>query len=543
MVQYQIDDLTLNLQLGTLYRENEEIALPQLSYRMLCELVQRAPAIVSQNDLMSLVWGELVVSDETLKQRIKLLRQAIADTPQSPKYIASVRGRGYRCIADVSKQIIRNKVHHDSINLRLSDRLPVTFMQSSEEYWRMVALFFLLVFSVFATIAALNYFLPSNKSLSPQQNKTITVTNQAQTAYEKGRIFYLRYQPLDNEMAIKSYLRATQLSPGYAMAYAGLADAYSQGIFQFSADPSWQKKALEAAYDAIMLNDQLAQSYKSLGTAHYVNGHISQSLSANLKAVELDAEFVEAQANLGYTYSERGQLKNALERHNRVYQLEASHQVNWFHIALTTQRLGLFDRAQPWYQKILEAQPNYHLATFHYSRLLLQQDSLESALDLLGSAEKRSPDSLNVLKGLADIHLLTNQSAKAKPWIHKFKLLSSGENLQYAQLLSILANEKLDRLNLQVWYDKHANDYNERPFSNVQLAIAATNLGNIDTAFRHLTQAIDLGWLDSYYIHHFEYFEPLQQHAKFDRIIQLLERRRQSESALALEVRAALPTP
>lgn len=525
---YQIDDLTLNTKLGTVRQNDEELAIPQLSYTLLCVLVQRAPAIVSQDDLMSLVWGEQVVSDETLKQRIKLLRQVLNDTPQTPKYIESVRGRGYRCVANISKKIIKEPPPHDSINLRLNDRLPVSFLQSSEQYWRLVSIFFLLIFTVFSTVVALNYQTTAKQPTLLSTNPQTEVSPQAKAAYQKGRVFYLRYQSLDNDMAIKSYLAAIEMAPSYAMAFAGLADAYSQGVFQFSADESWQKKALEAAYDAIMLNDQLAQSYKSLGTAHYVNGHISQSLSANLKAATLDPTYLEAHANLGYIYSERGQLKDALEQHDIVYKLDANNHVNWFHIALTASRLGDSKKAQSWYKKVLDSRPFYHLATFHYSRLLLQQGQTDAANQLLNTAERRSPDSVNVLKGLTDRYLLNDQISKAKPWIHKLKLLSSGENRQYANLLSLLTSETSDKSQLQNWYDKHANDYNERPFSNIQLAIAATELGNIDMAFRHLTQSIELGWLEEHYIRKLVFFKPLQQHYKFARVLALLERKRLS---------------
>jgi tetratricopeptide (TPR) repeat protein len=353
-----------------------------------------------------------------------------------------------------------------------------------------------------------------------------SISPQAIAAYQKGRVFYLRYQSLDNDMAIKSYLAAIEMAPGYALVFAGLADAYSQGVFQFSANESWQKKTLEAAYDAIMLDDQLAQSYKSLGTAHYVNGHVSQSLSANLKAAKLDPNYLEAQANIGYIYSERGQLKQAIEQHDKVYKLNPNNHVNWFHIALTTARLGDSNKAEVWYKKILNTRPSYHLATFNYSRLLLQQDKTGAARQLLHTAERRSPDSVNVLRGLTDLHLLNDQISQAKPWIHKLKLLSSGENRQYAELLSLLTSETANTPQLQLWYDKHANNYNERPFSNIQLAIAATGLGNIDMAFRHLTQAIELGWLDEHYIRQLVFFKPLHQASKFGRVIQLLERKR-----------------
>lgn len=57
--------------------------------------------MVSKDDLIAQVWGDVVVSDETLMQRVRLLRQALGDDSQKHKFIASVRGRGYRLVAPV----------------------------------------------------------------------------------------------------------------------------------------------------------------------------------------------------------------------------------------------------------------------------------------------------------------------------------------------------------------------------------------------------------------------------------------------------------
>ena len=50
---------------------------------------------------MQLVWPGLVVSPETVTQRVKLVRDALGDDPHAPRYILGVRGRGYRMLAPV----------------------------------------------------------------------------------------------------------------------------------------------------------------------------------------------------------------------------------------------------------------------------------------------------------------------------------------------------------------------------------------------------------------------------------------------------------
>jgi TolB-like protein/DNA-binding winged helix-turn-helix (wHTH) protein/Tfp pilus assembly protein PilF len=83
-------------------REDSEVPLPKLSFDMLLVLIHAAPDIVSNDELMLRVWPGLIVSPETVNQRIKLLRDALGDDARNPRYIAGLRGRGYRLIGPVA---------------------------------------------------------------------------------------------------------------------------------------------------------------------------------------------------------------------------------------------------------------------------------------------------------------------------------------------------------------------------------------------------------------------------------------------------------
>ncbi len=82
-------------------RADDPIALPKLSYDLLLVLVRAAPNVVSLDELMRLVWPGIIVSPETISQRVKLLRDALGDDPRVPRYIAGLRGRGYQIVAAV----------------------------------------------------------------------------------------------------------------------------------------------------------------------------------------------------------------------------------------------------------------------------------------------------------------------------------------------------------------------------------------------------------------------------------------------------------
>ena len=84
-----------------LWKGSEPIELADLTYLLLQTLLARAPDVVSKDDLIKEAWGGGVASDETLAQRIKLLRQSLGDDGKNPRYIAAVRGRGYRMLCPV----------------------------------------------------------------------------------------------------------------------------------------------------------------------------------------------------------------------------------------------------------------------------------------------------------------------------------------------------------------------------------------------------------------------------------------------------------
>src|SRR5580692_9665571 len=101
--RFRIDDLEVDIGKAEVRRGDENIALPKLSFDLLCALINAAPAIVTNDELLERVWPGLQVSPESVAQRVKLLRSALGDDSQQPRYILGVRGRGYRLIPAVER--------------------------------------------------------------------------------------------------------------------------------------------------------------------------------------------------------------------------------------------------------------------------------------------------------------------------------------------------------------------------------------------------------------------------------------------------------
>ena len=100
---FRVGDLLVDTEAQTVRRVQDSVMLPHLSWLLLVDLARRWPAVASQEELMADLWPDVFVGEETLTQRVKLLRQSLEDDSRNPRYIKTVRGTGYRLAAAVEK--------------------------------------------------------------------------------------------------------------------------------------------------------------------------------------------------------------------------------------------------------------------------------------------------------------------------------------------------------------------------------------------------------------------------------------------------------
>ena len=102
---FLVGDLHVEVGQQRVTRAGIEITLPSLSFELLLALTRTAPNFLSNDLLMARVWPGQIVTPETVAKRVNLLRVALGDNAQEPRYIAGVRGRGYRLVAAVSPAV------------------------------------------------------------------------------------------------------------------------------------------------------------------------------------------------------------------------------------------------------------------------------------------------------------------------------------------------------------------------------------------------------------------------------------------------------
>src|SRR5690349_25153284 len=86
----------------SLSRDGAEIHLAPRAYGVLAHLVDHAGTLITKDELLDAVWGELHVTDGAQKRCVAELRKALQDPAGEPRFIQTLHGRGYRFLPDTA---------------------------------------------------------------------------------------------------------------------------------------------------------------------------------------------------------------------------------------------------------------------------------------------------------------------------------------------------------------------------------------------------------------------------------------------------------
>ena len=89
----------MDLRAERLWRGDRPVALRPKAWALLRYLIERPEILVTKEELHAAVWGDAIVSDDTLTRTMGELRQALADDARTPRIIETVHRRGFRFIA------------------------------------------------------------------------------------------------------------------------------------------------------------------------------------------------------------------------------------------------------------------------------------------------------------------------------------------------------------------------------------------------------------------------------------------------------------
>lgn len=96
MQQVQFDEIRLDVDGHRLFRAGVEQPLEPKAFAVLLLLIGRPGHVLARDDILDAVWGHAHITPGTLNRIVTLLRHALGEDAQNPRYLHTVHGVGYR---------------------------------------------------------------------------------------------------------------------------------------------------------------------------------------------------------------------------------------------------------------------------------------------------------------------------------------------------------------------------------------------------------------------------------------------------------------
>lgn len=97
------DEFTLDTVLFELHKAGTPIPLEPKALELLILLAENRDRVVGKDELFEKLWNDVIVTDASISTALSQVRKALGDDGQKQKYVKTVRGRGFRLIADAQE--------------------------------------------------------------------------------------------------------------------------------------------------------------------------------------------------------------------------------------------------------------------------------------------------------------------------------------------------------------------------------------------------------------------------------------------------------
>ncbi|HYJ47834.1 MAG TPA: winged helix-turn-helix domain-containing protein [Pyrinomonadaceae bacterium] len=388
---YEFGPFRLDVANRLLLREGQPLALTPKAVETLLALVRSGGEVLGKDDLMQQVWPGQFVEEGNLTQHIYLLRKTLKQAADGRNYIETLPRRGYRFVGEIREEsraadaggagrapaqpageMLKTEMGRSAGKSFVGNRSDAALVESlnstaevppaslNRRRWSGVHV---LAATLIAVVAlALLYPQLSVKRRPPEIVPASAENAEAERAYAKGRYYWARETTPALEEAVQYFEKALSREPAYALAYAGLADAYmllSERYDMNQHQSDALPKAKAAATQAVQLNDQLAEGHAALATVkeryewdwtgaetefkraielnpNYAYAHqqyaahlaatarLNEAKSEILRARELEPQSVSVGRDVGEILYFTGDYGQAIEQFRRTLEIDTS---------------------------------------------------------------------------------------------------------------------------------------------------------------------------------------------------------------------------
>ena len=253
-----------------------------------------------------------------------------------------------------------------------------------------------------------------------------TENTEAHQLYLKGRFFWNKRTGNDLKKSIDYFQQAAATDPNYALAYAGVGDAYVfLPGYTAGAPQDCYPKAMAAAKKALELDDSLAEAHTTLALAlWYYDFDFSQANREFQRAIELNPNYATGHQQYGNnTLSALGRFNDAIVEGKRAVELDPLSLVINADLGMNYYYARRYDEAITQLRKTLEMDPGYYYAHVNLGQVFAAKRAFDQAIGEYQKARALNDDPF-VLGVLGHAYASSGNRTEAMKLLDQLKEIS-----------------------------------------------------------------------------------------------------------------------
>ncbi len=258
--------------------------------------------------------------------------------------------------------------------------------------------------------------------------KRYTENLEAYKAYSQGRFLWNKRTEEHLMKAIEYFEKAIELDPNYALAYAGLADAYAvlPSNIGYPVEQALPK-AKEAAQKALKLDDKLAEAHASLGLALVMEEDFEEAERQYLRAIQLNPGYGYAHYWYSLLLDRMSRTQEGLRELELAFELDPLSVVIVTNLASKKASSGDWVKAEELIRRALEIEPSRGVTYTVYGAGLRRLGLAEEAIQVYAKAIEIDQCCWDAYNALAYLHSYTGDFDQAIEVANKYVELAPSE--------------------------------------------------------------------------------------------------------------------
>lgn len=453
-----LNEFTFDPRTGQLSGPEGTQAVTGLSARVLLCLIQAAPNTVSPEQLARGAWRLDHVSEDTIAQRIALLRKLFNDDPKSPRVIRTLRGEGYALIASLEPAAP-----------------PAPEEPASPSRLRSV-----LILTVIVALTAAGYGLYDRLGPSAvRDEQQSSITDPLDGLLDRARQRLALHDATATQQAITLLETARERAPEDPRVMTSLAFALTTEATKFEGNRIEEAERL--ARSAVDAAPDMASGWHALGYTLDAQGRVDEALAAYGESLRLNPDDFAARSSAAFLMAIRGRLYEALRNDVTALTAPGTNLYAELQIARSLCLMGDDVRARAFEARALLLNPDNPVVRAGLAEAALSRSELDR-VDQILSASEPSGEALR-LSGRAALMRGDREAAQTA-----FEAAGNSATAERAALAALMG-QTAD-------FDALAPD-DTWPEGRLRLAEIAAARGEAERAVLLVNAAIDLGWRDA----------------------------------------------